>query len=86
MAVPPAQVPNLLCRDYFGDPTNDPFNGDRATIVDPYNVSETLPATPLNVRALACDAKGQVVFTAFVLLHNDDSKSYACAHFDKFSP
>ena len=85
MAALPAQVPNLFCRDYFGDPANDPFNGDHKNAMDPQNVAENLPAPPATARTLACDAKEQGVSTAFILLHNDDNKFYVHAHLDKFS-
>ena len=86
MAALPAQVPNLFCRDYFGDPANDPFDGDYATAMVPYNVSETLTVPPLTVRTLACDDKDQGVHTVFILLQNDDNELHACTHLDKFSP
>ena len=79
----PAQI---YYRDFFADATNDPFNGNYANALAPYNVPavNTMPAA--DVRTLAVNCRSQNVPTAFPLQHNDGKQLYIYIQLDKFHP
>jgi hypothetical protein len=81
----PAHAPICFYRDFYGDATNDPFNGNYASVLQPYGIAlaNQNAATPVQVQELACNCRSQNVPTAFLLLH-DDGKLHIYLQLDKF--
>lgn len=71
--------------DYFSDAAHDPFNGQYAQVLAPYDVplQNVPPAyTPDNIRTLVIGARAQRVPTAFLLYH--DARLHIYLQVDKF--
>ena len=90
MAAPPpgpAQAPTAFYRDYFADATNDVFQGNYESILEPYGIPVVGDAaTPAAVCTLAQNCKAQNIPTTFLLLHNDDNLLHIYIQLDKFHP
>jgi hypothetical protein len=86
-AAPPAAPFRASYVDYFADASNDPFQGQYAAAMAPYDVLlQNNPGTlaPEQIRTLVIGARAQRVPTAFLLMHNDLLHVYLQA--DKFHP
>ena len=86
-AVLPAAPPCASYLDYFSNAANDPFHGQYAAAMAPYDVPlQNNPGTlsPDQVRTLVIGARAQRVPTAFLLMHDGLLHIYLQA--DKFHP
>ena len=86
-AAPPAAPFRASYVDFFADATKDPFHGQYAAAMAPYDVPLlNNPATmaPEQLRSLVIGARAQRVPTAFLLMHDDRLHVYLQA--DKFHP
>ena len=84
-AAGPAQPVACHYRSYFGDPTNDPFGGSYAQVLEPYMVPLANQAviTPAQVQTLALSGQTQNVPSAF-LLQLADGKLHIFLQLAKF--
>jgi hypothetical protein len=86
-AAPPAAPFRASYVDFFADAAHDPFQGQYAAAMAPYDVPlQNHPATlaPEQIRTLVIGARAQRVPTAFLLMHGDHLHIYLQA--DKFHP
>jgi hypothetical protein len=86
-AAPPAAPFRASYVDFFADASNDPFQGQYAAAMEPYDVPlQNNPGTlaPEQIRTLVIGARAQRVPTAFLLMHDDHLHVYLQA--DKFHP
>ena len=84
-AAGPAQPVSCYYRNYFGDPSNDPFGGAYAQVLQPYSVplaNQNIP-TPAQVQTLALSGQTQDVPSAF-LLQLADGKLHIFLQLAKF--
>eukprot|EP00557_Chaetoceros_sp_GSL56_P008886 CAMPEP_0176505492 /NCGR_PEP_ID=MMETSP0200_2-20121128/16527_1 /TAXON_ID=947934 /ORGANISM="Chaetoceros sp., Strain GSL56" /LENGTH=660 /DNA_ID=CAMNT_0017905057 /DNA_START=100 /DNA_END=2083 /DNA_ORIENTATION=- len=86
-AAPPAAPFRASYVDFFADATKDPFQGQYAAAMAPYDVPlQNNPGTlaPDQLRTLVVGARAQRVPTAFLLMHDGHLHIYLQA--DKFHP
>ena len=84
-AAPPAAPFRASYVDFFADASHDPFQGQYAAAMAPYDVPlQNAPGTlaPDQIRYLVIGARAQRVPTAFLLMHDDRLHVYLQA--DKF--
>ena len=82
----PAQATTALYREFFADARNDPFSGNYAEALRPYAINANNTMTPAQVSTLAVNCRNQNVPTAFLLLHQDDSKIHIYLQLDRLDP
>ena len=84
-AAPPVVPPTVAYRDFFNDPSKDPYVGNYAAVLGNYAVGPN-PATPGDLRTLVANSRLQNNPNAFLLQHSDDQKLHVYLQLERFEP